>query len=71
MWCCMINFERTRLLTRRVVENWPADANREMRHAGGFESGSNGAEWLLGRSGHEAFHHRQIDALIDQYKQQV
>ena len=58
---------RTRILTRRLLEDWPADANLDLRHAGGFDSESNGAEWLLSYGGHEAFHHRQIDALIDQY----
>ena len=61
-------FERTRLLTRRLLENWPADTNLELRHAGGFDETKNGAEWLLSYSGHEAFHHRQIDALIDRYR---
>jgi hypothetical protein len=64
-------FERTRLLTRRLLEDWPAESNLDLRHAGGFGSESNGAEWLLGYGGHEAFHHRQIDALIDQYWRRV
>lgn len=62
-------FERTRLLTRRLLENWPADANLELRHAGGFDGARNGAEWLLSYGGHEAFHHRQIDTLIQLYNQ--
>jgi hypothetical protein len=64
-------FERTRILTRRLLENWPFNANLELRHHGGFEEAMNGAEWLLGYGGHEAFHHRQIDALIDQYQRRV
>jgi hypothetical protein len=64
-------FERTRLLTRRLLENWPVDAHLELRHAGGFENGANGAEWLLSYSGHEAFHHRQIDTLIQLYNQRA
>jgi hypothetical protein len=61
-------FDRARALTRRLIEQWPADANLEVRHNGGFDEASNGAEWLLGYGGHEAFHHRQIDALIAQYR---
>ena len=64
-------FGRARLLTRPLLEHWPADANLELRHAGGFENESNGAEWLLSYGGHEAFHHRQIDALIQLYRQRV
>ena len=60
-------FDRARTLTRRLIERWPENANLELRHAGGFDEASNGAEWLLGFGGHEAFHHRQIDALIEQY----
>ncbi len=63
--------ERTRVLTSRLLENWPSDANLELRHAGGFENEANGAEWLLSYGGHEAFHHRQIDALIDQYRRRA
>jgi hypothetical protein len=62
-------FERTRLLTRRLLENWPANANLELRHHGGFEEAMNSVEWLLGYGRHEAFHHRQIDALIKLYNQ--
>jgi hypothetical protein len=58
-------FQRARLITRRLIENWPVDANLELKHAGGLRS-MNGAEWLEGYGGHEAFHHRQIDALIAQ-----
>lgn len=64
-------FERTRLLTRRLLANWPADANLALRHAGGFENEANAAEWLLSYSGHEAFHQRQIDALINLYNQRA
>jgi hypothetical protein len=64
-------FERTRLLTRRLLENWPARANLELHHAGGFDHESNGAEWLLSYSGHEAFHHRQIDFLIEQFNRRA
>jgi hypothetical protein len=58
-------FERARLMTRRLIDTWPPEANLELKHHGGLES-MNGAEWLMGYGGHEAFHHRQIDALIDQ-----
>jgi hypothetical protein len=64
-------FERTRLLTRRLLEAWPVDANLELRHHGGFDDAMNGAEWLVGYGGHEAFHHRQIDALIQLYRQRA
>jgi hypothetical protein len=58
-------FQRARLVTRRLIENWPVDANLELRHTGGLDS-MNGAEWLEGYGGHEAFHRRQIDALVAQ-----
>jgi len=64
-------FERTRWLTRRLVEHWPVNANLELRHHGGFEEAMNGAEWLQGYGGHEAFHHRQIDAVMRLYKQRA
>jgi hypothetical protein len=64
-------FERTRLLTRRLLENWPMNANLELRHAGGFDETKNGIEWLLSFSGHEAFHHRQIDTLVQLYQQRI
>ena len=64
-------FERTRNLTRRLLESWPVDANLELRHHGGFEDAMNGPEWLLGYGGHEAFHHRQIDTLIDLYSRRA
>jgi hypothetical protein len=63
--------ERSRILTRRLLENWPSDANLAVLHAGGFDESKNGAEWLLSYSGHEAFHHRQIDTLLQLYRQQV
>ncbi len=59
-------FDRARLMTRRLIESWPTDANLELRHHGGFDEASNGAEWLMGYAGHEKFHHKQIDALITQ-----
>lgn len=54
---------RAREMTRRLTESWPADADLELKHVGGLEP-MNGAEWLEAYGGHEAFHHRQIDALI-------
>jgi hypothetical protein len=56
-------FERARLQTRRLFENWPSDANLDLRHEGGLQA-MNGLEWLEGYGGHEAFHHQQIDRLI-------
>jgi len=58
-------FERAREMTRRLVECWPASVNLELTHIGGLEP-MNGAEWLAAYGGHEAFHHRQIDALVAQ-----
>ncbi len=63
-------FQRARLMTRRLIEAWPADANLQLRHEGGLAL-MNGAEWLEGYGGHEAFHQRQIDALIGQLPQAV
>lgn len=61
-------FDRARLMTRRLIEAWPADANLELKHAGGLEE-MNGAEWFQGYAGHEAFHHRQIDRVMAQLAQ--
>lgn len=58
-------FERTRLLTRRCLENLPVDVHLELRHEGGLQL-MNGLEWFQGYGGHEAFHHKQIDAVIGQ-----
>lgn len=62
-------FERARLLTRRLLEAWPAAPNLTLRHDGGLVEvfggpPMNGAEWLASYAGHEAFHHRQIDAVL-------
>lgn len=59
-------FDRARTMTRRMIENWPANANLELKHFGGFDESANGADWLMGYAGHEKFHHKQIDALIAQ-----
>jgi hypothetical protein len=64
-------FERARVLTRRLLTEWPAGANLELRHDGGLVEvfggpPLNGLEWLESYGGHEAFHHRQIDAVIAQ-----
>jgi hypothetical protein len=58
-------FERARLQTRRLVDNWPADANLDVTHEGGLRA-MNGLEWLESYGRHEAFHHQQIDRLIAQ-----
>lgn len=63
-------FDRARSMTRRLLENWPEDANLELKHEGGLEP-MNALEWLLGYGGHETFHHRQIDDLLDQYRQRL
>jgi len=58
-------FARARMITRRLLKNLPDDANLSLKHEGGLEL-MNGLEWFDGYGGHEAFHHRQIDALIAQ-----
>jgi hypothetical protein len=58
-------FDRAREMTRRLLEGWPENANLNLQHAGGLEP-MNGLEWLAAYGGHEAFHHRQIDALLEQ-----
>ena len=63
-------FDRTRTMTRRLLENWPEDANLDLKHEGGLEL-MNALEWLAGYGGHEAFHHWQIDALIEQYNRRA
>jgi hypothetical protein len=58
-------FVRAREMTRRLLlEQWPEDTHSDLKHVGGLEP-MNGAEWLEGYGGHEAFHHRQIDHLIE------
>ncbi|MGQ0604254.1 MAG: DinB family protein [Anaerolineales bacterium] len=69
-------FERARALTQRLLMDWPAKANLDLRHDGGLVEVAggppmNGAEWLEGFGGHEAFHHRQIDAVIALVREQV
>ena len=58
-------FERARIETQRFFDNWPSDANLDVKHEGGLEA-MNGLEWFAGYGGHEAFHHQQIDRLIAQ-----
>jgi hypothetical protein len=61
-------FERGRAVTRQILENFPANANLELKHEGGLKS-MNGLEWFEGYGGHEAFHHKQIQALILQFEE--
>lgn len=61
-------FKRARTMTRRMVEVWPPDGNTELKHIGGLEA-MNSLEWLEGYGGHEAFHHQQIDKVIDRLKE--
>ena len=63
-------FQRARLMTRRLIGNWPQDANLELQHEGGLRL-MNGAEWLDGYGGHEGFHQGQIDTLMAQLPQSV
>ena len=58
-------FDRARTMTRRLLDTDSSNWNLELRHFGGFDEASNGAEWLMGYAGHEKFHHKQIDALIE------
>ena len=58
-------FNRARTMTRRLFADWPADGNLELRHPGGLAP-MNAVEWFEGYAGHEAFHHKQVDALIAQ-----
>lgn len=62
-------FERARWVTRRLLREWPAEAGGTTRHDGGLvavlgESPLNALEWLESFGGHEAFHHRQIEAVL-------
>lgn len=57
-------FERARAMTRRLLENWPENARLDLKHDGGLEP-MNALEWLAAYGGHESFHHRPIDALIE------
>ena len=61
-------FRRARTMTRRMMEAWPDDGNMELKHIGGLEA-MNSLEWLEGYSGHEAFHHKQIDRVLAQLKE--
>lgn len=58
-------FERARTITRRYLENLPSDINLELKHEGGLQL-MNGLEWFQRYGGHEAFHYKQIDAVIAQ-----
>jgi hypothetical protein len=55
--------DRARKQTRVFVDDWPGEWDPDLRHKGGLEL-MNTLEWLKSYGGHEAFHHRQIDALI-------
>jgi hypothetical protein len=62
-------FDRARAITRHLLENVPADANLELKHEGGLAL-MNGLEWFEGYARHEAFHHKQIDELLQQVNDQ-
>ena len=57
--------DRSREETRRLLDNLPEDANLIITHEGGFEA-MNGLQWIEAYAGHEAYHHQQINDLIDQ-----
>ena len=61
-------FDRARSETMHLFDNWPDDANLELTHRGGFDEGMNGLEWFAGYAGHEAFHHKQINAILNTLK---
>src|SRR5262245_43846281 len=63
-------FERARTITRRYLENLPADINLDLKHQGGLQL-MNGLEWFEGYGCHEAFHHKQIDGVIAQLPELV
>ncbi len=56
-------FDRSRVETRRLLDDLTKDANLDITHEGGFEA-MNGLQWLEAYAGHEAYHHRQIKDLI-------
>ena len=61
-------FKRARAETRRLLLAWPVDADLTARHDGGLvavfgRAPMNALEWLESYGDHEAFHHRQIDAV--------
>jgi len=58
-------FDRSRIETLSLLDNLPEDANLDITHEGGFEA-MNGLQWLEAYTGHEAYHHQQINALIAQ-----
>ncbi len=58
-------FDRSRVETRRLLDNLTEDANLDITHEGGFEA-MNGLQWIKAYAGHEAFHHQQINDLIAQ-----
>lgn len=56
--------ERARSQTRAFIAEWPSSWNPDIKHGGGLDF-MNALEWLEGYAGHEAYHHRQIDELIN------
>ncbi len=57
-------FGRARIGTQRYFADWPQNANLELTHHGGLQD-MNGLEWFEGYARHEAFHHQQIETLIN------
>lgn len=60
-------FDRARMITLRMLESLPANANLELNHVGGLDP-MNGLEWLEGYGGHESFHRKQIEALGEEMR---
>jgi hypothetical protein len=55
---------RARAQTKVYIKDWPESWDAELKFEGDLEL-MNALEWLEGYGGHEAFHHRQINALIE------
>jgi hypothetical protein len=58
-------FRRARAETRRLLTDWAHDADLDLAHDGGFGA-LTAMQWIEGYGGHEAFHHQQIDRLLEQ-----
>lgn len=58
-------FNRARLMTERLFETWPDEANLTLQHEGGLQA-MNGLQWFRGYASHEELHQRQIDEMLAQ-----
>lgn len=55
-------------LTQAQLGWRPSAARQDVAHAGGLHA-MNGTEWLAAYAGHEAFHHQQIDVLVERWQE--